>query len=199
MTPGLTREIWVEVTPDDTVPGDEVKQVLVTATSEGDGSKSDTVKALTEKEAQYRPDALIRNDGEPTYIGDGTYNSDGTNQTKAQDTPTSTTAVYDIELQNDGTAPDYFVVTGTAGGPGWTVRYKRTNNVGNPTDITTRVTGAGWPCYMPAGYTREIWVEVTPDSSVPDDDARDVLVTATSNSDGTKSDSVKAVTTHAAP
>jgi outer membrane protein assembly factor BamB len=78
-------EFRVEVTPDATVAGDAVKDVLVTATSVGDPTKKDLVKASTTVPTR-QPDMLIRNVGETTYTGDNVYNSTGTNQTKVRRT-----------------------------------------------------------------------------------------------------------------
>jgi len=195
MTVGLSRELWVEVTESGAGFGGAGKQVLVTVTSDNDATHNDTVKAVTTHVTPLRPDALIRNDADPDYIGDGIYNTDGTDQTKSQTVNHSQTAKYWVELQNDGTDKDRFTVTGTAGGAGWTVRYLRNNIHGGVSDITARVTGAGWSCLMTSGLSRELWVEVTPDDTVPGDEVKQVLVTATSESNPSLSDTVKASTT----
>jgi len=103
-------------------------------------------------------------------------------------------AVYEVELQNDSADDDRFVITGTAGEAGWTVRYRR-NTASGVSDITGAVTSAGWQAHMPAGYCRQIWIEVTPDSAVLEGEALDVFLMATSVNDGAKLDTVKAITT----
>jgi uncharacterized membrane protein len=193
LPPGDFREFRVEVTPDTTVPGSEVKDVLVTATSEGDPMKQDAVQASTTVATRYRPDMLIRNSGETDYLGDGVYNPDGADQTKAQTVNNGVPAVYELQVQNDGNIPDTFTLTGSAGGSGWIVEYYDALSGG--ARITDQVTRGGWSVPLPPGDSWEFRVEVTPTATAPGNARKDVYVRATSRGNPTKRDTVKASTT----
>jgi len=140
-----------------------------------------------------QPDMLIRDLGDSVYAGDGIYNSDGTNQTKSETVSENQPAVYELKVENDGDASDSFTITGTVGGSGWTVTYYDALTGGS--DITGQVTGLGWHTgSLAVGDSRQFRVEVTPGGTVAAGASKEILVTATSDADNTKSDAVKAVT-----
>jgi len=192
LAPGASEEIRVEVTPDGTVPGGSSKEVLVTSTSAYGDATLDAVKAITMVTATYQPDNQIKNQGEATYIGDGTYNADSTNQAKSQIVDNSVTATYEIKVENDGNTSDTFTVTGTAGSDGWTITYY---SLTEGTDITSDVIEDGWSTgALASGASKEIRLEVTPDSTLAGGSSKEVLVTSTSAFGGTTLDVVKATT-----
>ncbi len=194
LAPGASLELRVVVDPDASVSGGAVKNVLVTATSDTNNAKSDTVKTVTTKTAVYQPDMLVRNAGETTHVGDGIYNGDGSGQTKWQPVNPGVTATYELKVENDGNASDSFLITGTAGGAGWTVKYY--DKLTGGANITLLVTGPGWPTPVLApGAFAEFRVEVKPGGSVAGNITKDRLITATSVTDGLTSDTVKASTT----
>jgi sugar lactone lactonase YvrE len=78
--------------------------------------------------------------------------------------------------------------TGTlTGGAAWDTR---------PVDVTSRLTGPGWTGdpLMPGGSVN-LWIDVTPDTSVPGGLTYEALLTAISAADASKGDAVKLVTT----
>ncbi len=88
---------------------------------------------------------------------------------------------------------DGLKVTGTAGGSGWKVQYI---DAATGANITADVTGAGWQ--MPdlaVGASRILRLKVTPAATVAGGSIKNVLVTASSLTDATKKDVVKAATT----
>jgi uncharacterized membrane protein len=191
---GGAKEFRAEVTPDSSVPPAYVKSIFVTATSTTDTTRKDVVKGSTTARRIIQPDMQIKTPSESSYTGDNTYNTNGTNQTTSQTVQRTTTAVYHLNLQNDGNVTDNFKVTGSAGVTGWTINYYDALTGG--TDITSQVTGSGWMVNsLAAGGTTEFRAEVTPDSSVPTGYVKSIFVTATSTTDTTKKDTVKGSTT----
>ena len=165
--------------------------VYVTGGSVGSGTGYDY--ATIKYSPHYQPDNRIRNAGEGAYIGNSVYNTDGSSQTKAQAVNNNVTATYEIRIENDGSEPDSFTVTGTAGDASWTVNYF--DALAGGTDITAQVTGGGWSTgTRPPDSSRKIRVEVTP-SGLAGGSSKEVLVTSTSNVDNSKKDAVKATTT----
>jgi hypothetical protein len=141
------------------------------------------------------PDLQIRTDDESTYTGDDIYN-DLPAQTKNQISGPNMTNIYDIRLENDRVAIDRFIVTGSAGGAYWDVNFYEVSS-GN--DITADITGAGWTTPISiAGGSLELRLEVRPKLSIPNGNVLEQVITATSISDASKSDAVKAATTFSA-
>ena len=133
----------------------------------------------------------IRALADETSIGDNFYNADGSDQTKTGQTPPGTASTYPITVQNDGDVAESFRIVGTAEGDGWGVSYFDALEGGE--DITEQVTGDGWatPEITP-GESIVIRVEMTSDSQMLPGTTKDVLVTAVSLLNETKSDTVKA-------
>ncbi|MBA7608617.1 hypothetical protein ES703_15796 [subsurface metagenome] len=95
-------------------------------------------------------------------------------------------------MENDSNAPDTLNVSGTAGGGGWTITYYDALSGGS--DITSDVIGGGWSTGVLApGASKEIRVEVTPDSTLAGGSSKEVLVTSTSAFGDASQDAVKAV------
>ena len=141
-----------------------------------------------------KPDMMIRNAGDNTYLGNNVYNRTGTGQTKSQTVPAGQKAVYELQVQNDGTAADAFTVKGTKGGGAWTLAYF--NRLTGGINITSQVTGTGWQtASLASGAARAFRAEVKAKAGTAAGTMKAVLVTATSGHDATKKDAVKAVTT----
>ena len=89
-----------------------------------------------------------------------------------------------------------FRVTGRGGSSAWRVAYYDTTDSDAGVEVTSSVTGTGWTTssVAPATY-RRMRLEVTPLSGVAAGAGLTALVTATSTTDATKKDAVKAVTT----
>jgi len=189
----------VTINPADTFASETSYYVQIAATCFDDtsgnsyaGISDKTTWNFTSVTAVYQPDNQIRNRGEETYIGDNTYNTTGADQTKSQTVDNSVTATYEIKVENDSNAPDTLNVSGTAGGGGWTITYYDALSGGS--DITSDVIGGGWSTGLLApGASKEIRVEVTPDSTLAGGSSKEVLVTSTSAFGDASQDAVKAV------
>ena len=193
LAPGAYKGLYANVTPSAAVPAGSVNTLLVSATSAGDTTKIDVVKAVTTFVPTYKSDLLIKTGLETTYSGTGVFSTDGDNQTKSQNAMPGQRRVYAFSVKNTGNANDSFMITASAGPSGWTVRYyERITNV----DITSQVTGSGFttPTLAP-GACKDIYVFVTPDATVTEGSTMSLLVSAISSSDSTKQDVVKASTT----
>jgi len=188
---GSYRRIRLEVTPLRGAAAGATLSALVTATSVGDPTKKDAVKADTTCALTHRLDGLIYNGS--TYLGDEVFNTTGYDQTHSRTVGPNTAAAYLARFYNDGHAADTMKVVGTKGNSAWQVRYI---DYSSGSDITGAVTGTGWttPSVAARGY-RAIRVEVTPLSRAAGNSSFSVLLKGTSVGDGTKKDAVKATTT----
>ena len=190
LAPGADIGIFVKVFPDTTVPIGSSNTLLITATSVTSTMKKDVVKAVTNCVAAYKPDMLIKNSADVSYIGTDIFNADGTNQTKSQNASAGQKVTYSFRVKNAGYLSDSFKITGSAGGAGWSVRYYDLSSI----DITSQVTGSGWSSgTLASGADRGFFVKVSPDTTVTSGSSKTILITATSVGDGTKKDVVKAV------
>lgn len=176
----------------------EYRIVSATGAYAADGSNSSSrhwaAAIATYKAALYRPDSLIKKSSEDdtAYIINGVYETTAVEQVKSQGVVNTNAAAYNIKFQNDGNSTDSFVITGTAGGSGFTVQYLDDGS----TDRTSAVTGAGYTISSLAAGATKVWtVNVTPSASTTGGTSYNVFVTAESVKDGTKTDQVKAVTT----
>jgi hypothetical protein len=61
--------------------------------------------------ATKKPDALVRLVG-GSYVGNDIYNSTGATQTATATVPVGSSATFDVQLQNDGTVNDTYLVAG---------------------------------------------------------------------------------------
>jgi len=142
--------------------------------------------------APGRPDAMIRNEGEATFIGENIYNLDGAYQTKEQEIETGDTATFFVKVENDvedGRTRDNITVRGTDDEDGWLVRYFDTQGGG---DVTISVITTGWATgRLQPHDDRLLQVELIAES--PEKDTFEVLVTAQSQNQGSAKDAVKAV------
>ena len=193
LAPGVSKGIFVKITPDASVTLGSVNTLLITAASEADNSKIDVVKTVTSFIGSYKTDMIIKAGSETKYTGTGIFNTDGTNQTKLLNVCAGQKVAYTFRAQNAGNANDSFRITGTAGGSGWSVKYY---DVATNAEVTSQVTGAGWVSgtVAPKGYPG-VYANVKPDASVPLGSTITLTITGRSESDNAKTDVVKAVTT----
>ena len=140
-----------------------------------------------------KPDLLIKSGTESSYSGTDLYNTDGTNQTKSQNGSPNQKITYTFRVKNAGDADDSFKITGPGSVAGWNIRYYESNT---GIEVTSQVTGAGWSSgTLAPGATKGIFVNVKSDSTLSLGATNTLLITASSDSDNTKIDVVKAVTT----
>ena len=142
-------------------------------------------------------DALIKLASEPDtgYLTDDLYENPVALQSKALGVVSGSTAAYRVRFENDGLLADDLLITGTAGGGGFTVQYLDDGGV----DRTAAVTGGGYAiAALPAGANRVWTLNVTPSGSpapVPGGTSFAVVVTAASGAAPAAADQVEAVTT----
>jgi uncharacterized repeat protein (TIGR01451 family) len=147
--------------------------------------------------AILQADAMIKLGSEPdtAYLTDDLYENPVALQSKALGVVSGSTAAYSVRFENDALLVDDLIITGTAGGGGFTVQYL--DDTG--TDRTAAVTGGGFTiAALPAGANRVWTLNVTPDGApapVPGGTSYTVAVTAASGSVPTADDQVEAVTT----
>ncbi|MHB1456485.1 MAG: hypothetical protein ACYC0V_06160 [Armatimonadota bacterium] len=183
--------VYANVRPDASVPLGSTITLTITGNSESDNTKIDVVKAVTTCVAAYKPDLLIKNSTDISYIGTGIFNLDGTDQTKSQSASAGQKATYSFRIKNAGYLSDSFIITGTSGGAGWSVKYYDLASV----EITLQVTGSGWSSgTLASGADRGFFVKVSPDGTLTSGAVKMLLITATSVGSSTKQDVVKAVT-----
>lgn len=151
-------------------------------------------------EVVLQPDLQMRfADGRAdVFSGDDIYSTDGSGQFNGHGiiTHESDPTSFVYRLQNDGPVADQFMLSASAPRPGWTTRFF--DSVVGGEDITADVTGVGWTSpTLATGAAVELRVEVTLDHSVLHGVTQDVLLTATSVTDITRRDAVRARVTNA--
>ena len=161
------------------------------------GGRLDVAKALAgatppppPPTAQYQPDLLIGT-SLGSYIGGGIYGSIPA-QTLSGVVSAGGTLNYYLRIQNNGSAPDTFRVSGLPGSVGWSAIYYDADTGGN--NITPAITGGGWNTgQLAAGQYREFRLTVIP--GVTPAGSLTVSVKAISLSNTAASDIVAAATT----
>lgn len=192
LAPEASKGIFVKIIPDATVPAGSANTLLITAASESDSSKTDTVKTVTSFVGSYKADMIIKAGSDTSYIGTGIFNADGNNQTRSQSVSAGQKATYTFRVQNAGNAKDTFRIIGTAGGSGWSVKYYDTTT---NTEITSQVTGAGWVTGIIAPKASAgVYANIRFNSTVSLGSTITLFITGRSESDTTETDTVKAVT-----
>jgi hypothetical protein len=137
-------------------------------------------------------DLMIKTNTTGASVGEGVIDTQGT-QVATKTAASRRIASYVIALKNTGTAVDYYAITGVGSKVGWTVNYIDMAGL----NVTQKVTGGyGWiiPQVLP-GKVVYFRLDVTPTSGIANDDSVDVVITATSKIDSTKTDQVTATTT----
>jgi hypothetical protein len=136
----------------------------------------------------YRGDGLIKKSGATNYLGNNVYNTTGANQTTTARKYRGSKAVFDIKVQNDGTAPDTFKLKGPGGGAAFGVHY-----YAGTTNITTAVENGTYKMgNLAPGGSRTVRLVITVKSGATIGAVRSWLVSVTSTHDATRRDAVKA-------
>lgn len=90
-----------------------------------------------------------------TVNSDGTYNETGTDQNISK----KGNSIYHIQVQNDDTVSQIYILTGTPTDANWDIKYY--DAITGGVDITAAVTGAGYSTgAIAAGGTKDLRVEV---------------------------------------
>jgi hypothetical protein len=137
----------------------------------------------------YQPDELMRLLNQTAWRGDNVYNTTGFHQTSALEVERGTTSDFVVKIQNDGTSIDPIGLSGCADATGFSVHY--TTAAGK--DITAAVTAGTLvlPDIAVGGSkTITLAVSVLPVAKIGTTFA--CLVAATSQSDTSKQDAVRA-------
>jgi len=190
---GTWNKFTIHLTAGPTVSG--TLSLAITAVSGADKTKTDVVKAATTIPLVIQPDQAIENYGDASYTGLGILNLDGTNQTKSQTVATGTVTTYLFEVKNNGNTADTFTLTcPLPGTSGWTVQFV---DRGTGKDITTAITSTnGINTLSLAGGAIALYtLHVTPGAAAIAGAPYTLAITATSITDKTKQDVVKATTT----
>ncbi len=147
------------------------------------------VSGIAGASTTYQPDELIKLLNQTTWRGDNLYNTTGSHQTNPLEVERGTTSDFNVRIQNDGTSPDSIGLSGCGDAPGFSVRY--TTAAGR--DVTAAVTAGTFVFSdLAAGgsKTMTLGVSVLPQAHVGA--TRSCLVTATSQSNTSKRDAVRA-------
>lgn len=166
-----------------------VREAFVTGTTQ---SVINAKAAANEKAINpYRADGLIKKTAAAAYLGNNVYNTTATNQTTTANRHRGTTAVFDIKVQNDGTAPDSVKLKGPGGTQAFAVHYYA--GLTGSTDITTAVTNGTYALKnLAPGAVRIIRLVITVRSGATIGALRSWLVVASSTHDANRKDAVKA-------
>ncbi|MDQ3814541.1 MAG: hypothetical protein M3347_11395, partial [Armatimonadota bacterium] len=191
LAPGASEILAVEVTPSSSLPPGRVKDVVLNVFLTGtDSTPRDAVRARSFVHATA--DLLIKlgSEAPSQFALNNVYQPipDGP-QVRSLSVANDTTAIYQVQVQNDSPNSRNFVVKAMgASGDGWTVRYRS-----GATDITAAILNAGYTTAVLAPGASEILaVEVTPSSGVPAGSFRDtVLRVFLNSSDATVRDAVR--------
>jgi hypothetical protein len=119
---GDSLSFRVEISADPANLG-QTKTVNVAATSGKDPTQLDVVAATADCQVVIQTDVMVKVNTAADFLGDNLYNSDGAGQTASSTVPMGAKATYFMTIQNDGTAPDSLIVTGTVGAGLWRVQY----------------------------------------------------------------------------
>jgi Tol biopolymer transport system component len=180
MGAGRIMGIWAQVKPLRNAVGGAktTQQIWVTYKGEDPFEPVDMVKAVTILNPDGKPDLWVRRQG-GVWVGNDIYEWGISldQQRVFRSAPKGTQCVYELQLQNDGTEGDDFILRGDAGDPNWQVAYF--TGVTGGTDITGPITGAGWgPVYLEPGQSRRVRIEVTALAGAADGDRKRVTVGA---------------------
>jgi hypothetical protein len=140
---------------------------------------------------QFRPDARVRLSSVTALTGNNVYNTTGNNQSVSTTAGRGVQRTFVVNVQNDGTATDAFILRGPGSSTGFTVAY-----FAGTTNITTAVVNGTYRMNnVPVGGTRAIQMRVTVGSGAALGTVKSSLVTATSANSGALADAVRTVVT----
>jgi hypothetical protein len=191
----MSETISVPVIGDTTDESDETFTVTLSSpdgATIGDGSATGTITDDDGPAVTYRPDGKIKVSGQASFIGNDVYNLTGASQTKTAKAAKGGSKTYVVQLQNDATAADVIVLKGPGSTTKFTVKYLK-GATGTVNITTAVVAGTYVTDSIPAGGSRTIRIVITAKTTAVAGTSRSVLLTLTSQGDGTTKDAVKAV------
>jgi uncharacterized membrane protein len=193
LKPGALQSVYVAISPT-TAAGSSSFTTTITAASMTETTQLDAVQLVTGVTVRRGTDLLLRTKTETPMSGDNLYSTDGANQTKKQDVNNGAFAVYYVSVQNDGNAADSFRVKVAAPSKGWKLTVYNTNTWA---DITTALTSTdGWTSdVLNGGAQQQLYIALSPDSTVANKASTTLTFNAASLADTTKADTVQLVTT----
>lgn len=137
----------------------------------------------------YRPDAMIRRYSDSVLLGDDVYNTTASGQTQVALVVREGVVRFVVRFENDGGAEDDLVVAGTRNQPHFGIRYF----VGDQ-EVSARVRNRTFRFLdVPSGAHRAMTVEVNAKPSAPVGKRVTVGVVASSGSDTSLVDRVRAI------
>ena len=135
-----------------------------------------------------QPDALIRERGGGTYVGDDDYDSSGNGQMESLGLSPGGKGGFSVKIQNDGRLASRFWIKGCANSRGFAVSYL---NAGQ--SITTRVEAGAYATEsLPPGSWAKIRLRIFVKPSVSIGATKECLLSATPEGDISTSDVVRA-------
>ena len=137
----------------------------------------------------FRPDARIKRPSAATYRGNGIYNTTALDQTVTARVVAGNSAIFHIKIQNDGSTDDPMRLAGCSGSSGFVATYStwRGTNITVETVAGTRLTRR-----LPVGGVYKFILRISAPSTAASGDKKACKVIATSVSDATQQDAVKA-------
>jgi hypothetical protein len=140
--------------------------------------------------ASCQPDVSIAQRGDRAQAGEDLYSADAVGQTRNV-LITKQRVVLVVRIQNDGTAPCSFLVTGSHGTDGFDIQYTAPG-----TDVTADVIAGTYALQdLPPSATRRVVVRVAAEVDVSLGAKRDVLVRAVSTTAPNLVDAARATVT----
>lgn len=176
---GGVLSMTMRVTPSEAHAGEKFVAFLVARSLAEEGG-ADTVAADI-RGGTFKPDVLVSEGGRSNALGDDVYNTTGSGQTITQRGASGQTVYSHFYVENDGTAPDDFLLKGDIGAG---VKWLR--QTGTDTDVTSSVEAG---TYTVAGLLPGQTADILLVYEVPEDASglKSFRLTATSVANG-KSD-----------
>ncbi len=172
------------------------KSLTITAKAFKSGmTESDSASAAYEITAitpVQGADLMLKTSTVSQTIGEGIFSTDGS-QVAEKTAASGKIASYIIILKNSGNNTDSFTVTGIGSKSGW---YVNLANISGTTVTKYVMSSSGLIIpLVPAGRVVYLRLDVSPLSGTAMGDTIDVMITATSKTNSSKVDTVKATTT----
>lgn len=141
--------------------------------------------------ATHRPDCLISASSIGPWSGNGVHNRTGARQTLKASVRYRSSVSFWIEVQNDGSVPDTYVIRGGKGRGGFTVAYRIDGR-----NVTTRIRAGTYKRTLAPGSALMLEVTIVPMLTATRGSVLHNLVTVTSLTDRRKLDTVGMITVY---
>jgi hypothetical protein len=132
------------------------------------------------------PDALIKRSTDAAYLGEGVFSATGASQTVRSTVKSGASASFSIQIQNESTADDPFLVKGCGDSSGFTVRYF----AGSENVTSDVVSGSYRTGTLSPSAQALLTARVSVRSTATAGEVKACLLTATSQASPTKEDAV---------